>query len=212
MTYHSSNTRAQLAQFEGELVCVTGTIKEFRRKAELGVVDLLIVNCQVRRFDPDIAMKDAPYVRVDHLWDRVPVEDSEDSSRALLQKISSVGRVAQYARADGTVDWTVDTESCVRLDNILGRLAHKLEGELGDRRALRMRRYRQILGYADEGVVCWSWGVPTNEVLATLRSWMAEMEADIEREKLAPANGRCARLRQASRLPGRKLQRSRGFA
>ena len=131
----SSNTRSALAPWENRLVVCDGILKSVKRKPD-GSAHLLLVNCRVRAFDPDVRLSDQPFVKVDHIWDEV--NDPEATPSGLLIRQSCAGIVRQYARADGTVDWKVRSIDAQRLDNTLHLMHQRLEtGWVQDRRAYR---------------------------------------------------------------------------
>ena len=212
----SSNTRSQLAQFENEWVLMHGTLKEVRKKRD-GCTDILLVNCKIRRFDPDVVMSEVEPVYANHVWDRYSPSDGDrnpdDAPNQLLEAYSSIGRVQQYARADGSVDWRIETRACIRLDNVILKMVNKFEtGVCKDHRERRHRNFGMVLAAIEEGIPAYSYQLRTNEVLGMVRARFEEIEKQIALEALAPANGPCKKL-QALRLPGRHLtKQTRGFA
>lgn len=210
----SSNTRHALAKWEGERVAVNGILKEFRRKSD-GIADILLVNCRVYRFDPDVILADTEPVFIDHMWDRYHPERGDNSGNPptqLLTQYNSGGVVRQYTRRDSTIDYAVATEPCVRLDNALLRLIQLIEaGSVQDHRKKKKQYYEKILESLEAGVFVFSFGHRTNELLDFVRAELALIQADIAREAQAPANGRCRRL-HAIKVPGRALKHSQGFA
>jgi len=209
----ASNTRAVLAPYEGQLMHVKGRLKEVSRKPELDVVDILIVNCQFTPFSMDAALVDTPSLpgREHHLWQRMSTETFEDWAPELLIPIDAVGRVGQYSRNSGTVDWTVNTSDSLRLDETIHALMARMKTSSNGRRKSRLSRYRRILEFVDEGTLCWSRCIATNELIQWIRDEVVAIEADMAREALAPANGQCQRLKSI-RLPGNTLQTAKGFA
>ncbi|MDA9867997.1 hypothetical protein N9C85_01025 [Synechococcus sp. AH-224-I15] len=210
----SSNTRSQLAQFENEWVVMQGTLKEVRKKRD-GCTDVLLVNCKVRKFDPNVVLADVEPVYVDHCWDRYSPDrkrDPDEAPNKLLDSYSSIGKVQQYARADGSVDWRIETQACIRLDNVIMKMVNKFEsGVCKDHRARRHRNFGMVLAAVEEGIPVYSYQLCTNEVLDMVRNRFEQIETQIALEALAPANGPCKKLR-ALRLPGRSHQKARGFA
>ena len=211
----ASNTRSQLAQWESDWVVMHGTLKEVRKKRD-GCTDILLVNCKVRKFDPDVVLAEVEPIYVDHCWDRYSPDsdrDPEDAPNKLLDAYSSIGKVQQYARADGSVDYRIATQACIRLDSMILKMVNKFEtGVCKDHRARRHRMFGMVLAAIEEGVPAFSYQLRTNEVLDMVRKRFEEIEAQIALEKLAPANGPCKKLR-ALKLPGRHLNKqTRGFA
>ena len=206
----SSNTRHALAPWENRLVVCDGILKSVKRKPD-GSAHLLLVNCRVRAFDPDVRLSDQPFVKVDHIWDEV--NDPEATPTGLLIRQSCAGIVRQYARADGTVDWEVRGIDAQRLDNTLHLMHQRLEtGWVQDRRAYRREMYRGILANAAAGVPVYSMNEPTAEVLQWVRRELDIIEAQIQREALAPSHGPCNKFRETLRLRGSQRQQTRGFA
>ena len=211
----SSNTRSQLAQWENDWVVMHGTLKEVRKKRD-GCTDILLVNCKVRKFDPDVVMSEVDPIYVDHCWDRYrpsdQYRDPEDAPNQLLEAYSSIGKVQQYARGDGSVDWRIETRACIRLDNVILKMVNKFDAGCQDHRARRHRNFGMVLAAIEEGIPVYSYQLCTNEVLDMVRKRFEQIEAQIALEALAPSNGPCRKLR-AIKLPGRHLtKQTRGFA
>ena len=203
---HASNTRSALAPWENRLVVCDGILKSVKRKPD-GSAHLLLVNCRVRAFDPDVRLRDQPFVKVDHIWDEV--NDPEATPKGLLIRQGCAGIVRQYARADGTVDWKVRSIDAQRLDNTLHLMRQRLEiGSVQDRRAYRLEIYRGILANVAEGYPVYSMIEPTGEVLQRVRQELEIIEEQLRREALAPAHGPCTKMREAD--PFHSLRRSRG--
>ena len=80
---HASNTRSAFAPWENRLVVCDGILKSVKRKPD-GSAHLLLVNCRVRAFDPDVRLSDQPFVKVDHIWDEV--NDPEATPTGLLTR------------------------------------------------------------------------------------------------------------------------------
>ena len=209
----TSNTRAVLAPYEGQLMHVKGRLKEVSRKPELDVVDILIVGCQFTPFSMDAVLSETSSLpgRDHHLWQRMPTEAFDKWAPELLIRIDAVGRVGQYSRNSGTVDWTVNTSDSLRLDETVHALMARMKTSCNGRRDLRLRRYRGILEFVDRGTLCWSRCIATNELIQWIRDEVADIEADMAREAMAPANGQCQRLKSI-RLPGKTLHTAKGFA
>ena len=210
----ASNTRSQLAQWENDWVVMHGTLKEVKRKPS-GCTDILLVNCKVRKFDPDVVLAEVEPIYVQHCWDRYSPDsdrDPEDAPNKLLEAYSSIGKVQQYARADGSVDWRIETQACIRLDNVILKMVNKFEsGVCKDHRGRRRQNFGMVLAAVEEGVPAYSYQLRTNEVLDMVRKRFEQIEKQIALEALAPANGPCKKLR-ALKLPGHKRQKSKGFA
>ena len=208
----TSNTRSVLAHYEGQLIYLKGRLTEVRRKPEKGVVDFLLTSAVFTPFDMDVALRETkPLPGRHHVWQRISAEEFEEWSPEMLTEIDSVGRVGQYARADGSVDWTISTKQTLRLDNVVHKVMRRLEHSSNGKRHHRLVRYRNVLDHLDQGTLCWSWSMPSNELIRWIRDDVASIEAAMKREALAPANGQCKRLK-SNRLPGNTHQTATGFA
>lgn len=191
-----SNTRSQLAPWENRLVVCDGILKTVRRRPDGDGADLLLVNCKVRLFDADLVLADQPSIAVDHMWDRVL--DPEVVPTKLLTRQSGAGYVHQYTRADGSVDWAVQSCDAIRLDNFLVRMHNRFEsGTVQDRREYRREKYTEIFDALAAGTPVYSMASTTRELLQIMRRELQDIEAQIHRESLAPAHGRCTRMRAA---------------
>jgi len=208
-----SNTRgALLAPYEGQLLHVLGRLKEVRTQDD-GRLAICIVGCEVRPFDPDVALRDVEPIRIDHLWNRNCEPDHCD--RALLNKHCGIGIARQYARKDGSIDWTIETIPSVNLDAGLAALnnSYRIDGRYS--RSDRIAYLRGMLLASEEGP-CYAFGIATNTALRIMRNGLERLlrNAAVNAAALASsrANGPCKTLRSLSRIPGRQLQRACGFA
>lgn len=99
-----SNTRSHIAPWEGKIVCYEGLVQE-RLQAKYHDYKYLHTDCAVSLYGE----KKSPILKVDHLWH---FSDNPDLHSTLLQeempfRIYGVGKVIQYTRGGGTVDYGV---------------------------------------------------------------------------------------------------------
>jgi len=209
----TSNTRAVLAPFEGQKMHVLGRLKEYRRQDD-GAVSVCLVNCELRVFDPAVALAKQKVIRVEHLWNRDCPAELVDNT--MLARVNGIGVVRQYARADGSVDWTVESIDSMNLDTVLrdASRSRRLDGSY--HRADRLGVLLGALELAKE-VTPYAFGTPTNEAMRLIERHAESLHRSYAKqaitELLAPVSTACTGLRRASRIPGRPLDRpARGFA
>lgn len=209
----ASNTRAVLAPFEGQKMHVLGRLKEYRRQDD-GLISVCLVNCELRVFDPAVALTKQKVIRVEHLWNRNCPAELVDNT--MLARVNGIGVVRQYARADGSVDWTVESIDSMSIDSVLreASTSHRLDGSYH-----RADRLGVLLGALElaKRVTPYAFGIPTNEAMSLLEFHAERLHRSYATQALtgllAPAAGPCTGLRRASRIPGVPLSRpARGFA
>ena len=116
--------RTQLSSLEGQLVSVTGRLKEWRTHRSDEFDDVCIVTANVIPWDGMSAVDiETPGTKVNHLWVRIPKKLIEAE---LLSKVQMIGKVAWYRRADGTVDLGVTAERAVSMDYLAKDIAEYL--------------------------------------------------------------------------------------
>lgn len=106
--------RHELSPFEGDLVSVTGWIKEWRKNRSDETDDICIVNASLTRWDGSSAVDIfGCEAKVHHIWIRVPKNTCDAE---LLEKVQFLGKVGYYCRADGSVDLGVRGQRAVCMD------------------------------------------------------------------------------------------------
>jgi len=208
-----SNTRSVLAPFEGQEMHAIGRLKEFRRQDD-GRVSVCLVNCELRPFNPEVALRDIEPIRVDHLWNRDCPADLIDTT--MLARMAGIGVVRQYARADGSVDWTVETIDSVSLDAAIRQASMSRQIDGSYNRGDRLSVLQGTLEMAKTATP-YAFHIPTTEAMRMLKRHAERLQRSLHTEALtgllAPAAGPCTALRELSRIPGRSPARpARGFA
>lgn len=189
-----SGTRAALAPYEGQLLHIRGRLKEYKTRPD-GLVDVCVVNCEVRPYDPDIALSDTPPLRFDHVWNKGC--DPAMVDRSLLSWVSGLGRAKQYARADGSVDWTVDTVPCTSIEVYLDSVGKDYE-TLSDRRPAALGALQCVLRHAAAGDLVYSYFEPTNRLLERIKADAESLEHSLATQLrvalTSPSAGPCKGL------------------
>jgi hypothetical protein len=207
-------TRDQLRPLEGALVHVEGWVETSRNLAD-GSVAVCLRQVKLRRWDGEAPIGTSPITAaVDHLWlHGLP----PSQRRERLWVGECIGRVGWYRRGDGSVDLGVEQVPADCVDRLYDWMLHHRNDPV-ESDPVRLTTLRAWLDYFDQGVVMFSWFVPTSEAVTLFRTCLEQLQAvyDLNMRTRATATNRgpCRGLDAGLPVGKRRLRAdpARGFA
>ncbi len=167
--------RDELRALEGQQVHFRGRLKEWRRD-DAGTVRICMAAVEVRPFAMDRPLKDAPVIKVDHIW-HLNVQEDSVRCRKMLRKMEGIGTVAWYRRADGSVDLGLRCEASICLATIIAAAGVK-EAKTPAQLLASIEWMEEGLARIAAGTPCYAWDIATERGLVEVRRYVERLRRD----------------------------------
>lgn len=177
--------RSQLKSLEGKLVQFCGTLTEWREHNEKYIY-ACFSNLEVFEYNPDLKLREARKVYVDHLWVQLDYSIKDSYCKTMYVKKSGFGRVYWYTRSDGSLDLSIKPIESLNLVNFLDSYVEKRKENFSIKNILTMVHMLEgLFDFIDSGNVSYIYhsspsGMSTTEILDNLRTLLKLHRRDYE--------------------------------
>ena len=211
--------RTELARFENQFAYVEAWLTNKRPSAADDQHHILLENAKVWVWDgySAINLPRPQDAAADHFW------ITGKTGMPLMEKVTCVGRIHQYARANGSVDYGIRSQVQYDLDHFLAESTDKAKHARSYKDQLQICKgaisdIEEALAAIDthpNGAVAFSrWkdlAFCRGALENALNCFQRDVAAAEWRLATSTANGACNRLKEVSRLQGRGLRPAAGF-